>query len=453
MKVGGPFGYTTNRLIILLFIGHILVTSCVLYFVHRASASALEREQRELVNELRGNLLAEYRNDGFAGLAETIDQHLANSDNRDDVILLTQPDGNPVSGNLVAWPTESRGPRQWTVLDLYRKDSSEPEPIGMTISVLPGGAQLLTGHVLTSNEQLARINRTAVASAIVFAVPISLLIALIVAKVLGYRIRSISSVTEAVRAGDLSRRVPLDGTNGAFDRLSKDINAMLHQLESLVSELRMMTDGLAHDLRSPITRLKSVIEHAMIDTQDDIALDALQKASTESQTLLGMLTIALQISRAEAGIGRERFLPVDMAELLSDLVEVYGPLAEDHNVALTSSAPAGLHPPIHRELLSQALGNLIENALKYADGADQIELSAETWHGEVRLIVADNGPGIPEHRRADAIKRFGRLDEARQTAGSGLGFSLVEAVARLHGGSMELADNTPGLKVILTIES
>lgn len=436
----------------MMFAGQVLLSWSLLFFVHRSSEIVIRASQHEMVDEIRADLLSEYRSGGLSGVVYAIERRLERDHDRDEVLLLVLADRQPVTGNLVAWPTVSHDMTGWTVRDLYRKGADKPETIGMTVTNLPGGMQLLTGYVLTSSRRVSGIHREAMISAGLLAIPISLLIAFVMTKLIGSRIRVISSVTEMVRMGNLSQRVPLDGTDGLFDQLSEDINAMLDQLDALVLELQMMTDGLAHDLRSPITRLKSVIEHAIIDTKDEAALVALQKVSTEAETLLAMLTTALQISRAEAGIGKKRFVKTGISELLGDLVEIYGPLAEDHGIALISVAPNDLIVSLHRELISQALGNLIENALKYAEGATQIELRAEPLSDGVRLTVADNGKGIPADRRADAQKRFGRLDSARQTPGSGLGLSLVEAVAKLHGGVVSLSDNQPGLRVELRLE-
>ncbi|NRD89085.1 hypothetical protein C8024_05935 [Sphingopyxis sp. BSNA05] len=166
-----------------------------------------------------------------------------------------------------------------------------------------------------------------------------------------------------------------------------------------------------------------------------------------------MLSTALQISRAEAGIGKDRFQNVSISQLLIDLSEIYGPLAEEQGVEIVVRAPKNLNAEIHRELINQALGNLIENALKYASTADEIVLDAEATDDGFILIVSDNGSGIPDEQMAKALKRFGRLDPARQESGSGLGLSLVEAVAKLHGGGLLLKQNAPGLKVEIFLKN
>ena len=196
-----------------------------------------------------------------------------------------------------------------------------------------------------------------------------------------------------------------------------------------------------------------MIERAIVETDDAVALAALERVSQEGETLLRMLSTALQISRAEAGIGRDRFSDVDLGAMLEDLAEIYGPLAEDKGFLLEAHAPAGLHARLHREFVSQAIGNLVENALKYASGGSSIVLSASEERGALLIAVADNGPGIPPAQREEALKRFGRLDPARHVAGSGLGLALVEAVARLHQGHIRLADNAPGLRVELLLRA
>ncbi len=448
---GNLFRSTTARFIALLFLSQLLLTGGILAFVQRSSEATLVDEQKELVTELRDGLVAGYREGGEGQLVKLIDARLQAVQTEVAVILLARADGTIVTGNLGAWPTIVPKSTPWKMIDLYRTSVDHPEPMGVIATLLPDGRHLLTGHVIDGQAKLAQLNQEARIGALLLAVPLALLMALVLGRIINRRVSAIASTAEAVGQGDLSHRVILDGSGDAFDSLGHGVNAMLERIETLVSELRIVTDGLAHDLRSPITRLKSTLERAIIDTDDPVALSALEKVSTESETLLAMLSTALQISRAEAGIGRERFVETDVREMLQDLAEIYGPVAEDQGMVLSSKAPAGLKLMLHRELISQALGNLIENALKYAQGGTRITLSAETAPNGIAFCVADDGPGIPEERRAEAQKKFGRLDPARNIAGSGLGLSLVEAVAKLHGGTIVLEDNAPGLKITLTI--
>lgn len=445
------FRSTTARFVLLAFVLQFLVTGGVLVFVQQASGRALAAEQREAVGELRDELTAAWRGGGSEGLRRLIRARLEITHGAVAVILYTAPDGTPIAGNLDAWPTVIAPRTAWLTIDLYRAGSERPERMGVTAVRLPDGSHLLAGHVIESSLRLARANEEAVLAALVAGVALMLLGALVIGRVLSNRIEAITQTAGAVGGGALAARVPVGGSGDAFDRLGLSINAMLERIEGLVSQLRMITDGLAHDLRSPVTRMKVLIERAAAETRDENALVALERVAQEADTLLRMLSTALQISRAEAGIGRERFSEIEVATLLEDIVEIYGPLAEDSGFALEADTPPGLHAKLHREFVSQALGNLIENALKYAQGGSRISVNAREEGGQLVLSVADDGPGIPPDRHAEALRRFGRLDPARHLAGSGLGLPLVAAAAQLHGGDIRLEDNAPGLRVELWI--
>lgn len=453
MRLSALIRSTTARFVLLAFVLQFLVTGGVLLFVQQASQRALTAEQRELVGELRDELSAAWRSGGSNELRQLIRTRLETTHGAVAVILYTAPDGLPIAGNLGAWPTVIAPQTSWRTIDLYRTGSEQPELMGVTAIRLPDGSRLLTGHVIEANLRLIRINEEAILAALIAGLALALLGALVIGRVLSRRIEVIAATSDAVGDGALANRVPTDGSGDAFDTLGHSINAMLQRIEMLISQLRMITDGLAHDLRSPVTRIKALIERARVETDDADALVALERVSQEADALLKMLSTALQISRAEAGIGRDRFSAVDVATLLQDLAEIYGPLAEDQGFMLDVSAPRGLTANIHREFVSQALVNLIENALKYARGGHRITLLAyEKSHGVV-LEVADDGPGIPNDLRLEALKRFVRLDPARHIAGSGLGLSLVEAVARLHNGDIVLTDNAPGLRVKLWLNN
>ncbi|WP_200844827.1 MULTISPECIES: HAMP domain-containing sensor histidine kinase [unclassified Novosphingobium] len=445
------FRSTTARFVLLAFVLQFLVTGGVLVFVQEASQRALAAEQREAVGELRDELTAAWRGSGDEGLRRLIRARLEITHGAVAVILYAAPDGTPIAGNLDAWPTVIPPGTRWLTIDLYRAGSERPERMGVTAVRLPDGKRLLAGHVIESSLRLVRVNEEAVLGALVAGLALTLLGALVIGRVLSSRIEAITQTASAVGGGALAARVPVSGSGDAFDRLGLSINAMLERIEGLISQLRMITDGLAHDLRSPVTRMKVLIERAAAETEDDNALGALERVAQEADTLLRMLSTALQISRAEAGIGRERFSEIEVAMLLEDLVEIYGPLAEDSGFALGASSPPNLHATLHREFISQALGNLIENAVKYAEGGSRISLYAREEGSQLVLTVADDGPGIPPEHRAEALRRFGRLDPSRHLAGSGLGLSLVEAAARLHDGDIRLADNAPGLRVELWI--
>ncbi|MCW1401335.1 HAMP domain-containing histidine kinase [Novosphingobium sp. MW5] len=446
------FRSTIARFVALLFLSQVALTFGVLFFVRQSSEATLRSEQQELVRGLRNDLVAAYREGGERQLVRLVGVRLQATESEVPIILLVRRDGTVLAGNLKAWPAVVPKETSWTSATLLRNNSGRAELTGVITTRLGNDGYLLTGHVIDASVRLKNLNREAMLGALLLAIPLALLLALLLGRMINLRVRHIAETAEAVGSGDFSHRVLSDGSGDSFDALGQGVNAMLDRIEMLVGELRIVTDGLAHDLRSPITRLKFTLERAMIETSDPVALSALEKVSAEAETLLAMLSTALQITRAEAGIGRERFVETDISALLADLVEIYGPIAEEQSFILSSKASAGLVVPVHRELLSQALGNLVENALKYASEGREIVLSASTSPHGVELSVADNGVGIPADRRAEAMRKFGRLDPARHVAGSGLGLALVEAVARLHGGRLELGDNAPGLVATMSIQ-
>jgi signal transduction histidine kinase len=321
--------------------------------------------------------------------------------------------------------------------------------MGILVTNMPDGSRLLTGQIIENDRRLSRIVDRATGTALIFGLPLALFAAFAAVRIINARVNDIGETAKAVSAGQLSQRVWLDGSGDTFDRLAATLNAMLERIEALISELRIVTDGLAHDLRSPLTRLKVRLERAQVEDDEEPLRTAIALAGEETDRLLGMLTTALQISRADAGIGRDHFVAADLGEMIRDIAELYEPLIEDKGFAMEVATGTGPVVAMHRELIGQAVGNLIDNALKY--GADSIRIATGESDGMAWVDVLDRGPGIPEDQRTEALRRFGRLDPSRTGFGAGLGLSLVGAVARLHGGTIELGDAAPGLRVRLSI--
>lgn len=434
---------TSFRLFVPVVVFQLVATGGVLAFVWISSQQSVHDEQHALVEDLRDDLLAAYEDGGLPGLHTTIDTRLRAEGRRAPVMLLAGPDGRRVTGNLDALPPRGDQQGDWFSTTLYRSDYPQPEQMTLVEARLPDGSTLLAGVETGRDLKLQRSFEQALFAALFLALPLSMLVAFLTSRLVGRRVHDMAQTAHRVGAGAFDARVPLDGSGDAFDELAGEINVMLARIETLVGELRVVAEGLAHDLRSPVTRLRSVLEQAALEARDPAAEAAMNRALAEADTLTRILTTALQIGRAEAGIGRERFEQTALGPFVEDLAALYEPYAEDEGFTLTAEAPEGLAVLLHRELMGQALGNLVDNAVKYAEGGSAIEVFAARHDGHVVLGVRDNGPGIPEAQREAALQRFGRLDPTRSVAGTGLGLALAEAVAKLHDGRVELAD-APG---------
>lgn len=439
----GFFQSTTIRLALALLLAQVAALALGLTVIHRFTAATILADARTAAEVARDDFAEEYRQEGEAGLVRAIRDRLAARDDRNFVVLLKGPGGVPLIGNLEQWPATLGDKERWRRISLFREGGTAAEEMGLVTRRLDADHVLLTGEVLEAQVQLARASQAAFLYALAAGILIATVVAALAAWILSRRVDAFARAASAIASGRLDARVERDETGDAFDRLGTSINAMLDRIEALVGELRMVTDSMAHDLRSPVSRMKATLEQALGRTRDPNATAALAAAIDEADSLHRLLDTALEISRAEAGIGRDQFARFALAPLLDDLAEVYGPLAEDEGFAISVDAPAELEVVAHREMLLRALSNLIDNALKYAGGGSAIRLSAARVGTDVELGVADDGPGIAEGQIGEAAKRFVRLDPARGGSGAGLGLSLVETIAHMHDGRMAIARADP----------
>ena len=439
----GFFQSTTVRLALALLLAQVAALALGLTVIHRFTQSTILADARTAAEVARDDFAEEYRQEGEAGLVRAIRDRLETRHDRNFVVLLRGASGQSIAGNIKQWPATVGDAERWRRISLFREGGLAAEEMGIVTTRLADGHVLLTGEVLEAQEQLARASQAAFLYALSAGLLIASAVAAIAAWILARRVDAFARAASAIAAGRLGARVERDETGDAFDRLGTSINAMLDRIEALVGELRMVTDSMAHDLRSPVSRMKAKLEQALGRTQDPEATAALAGAIDEADSLHRLLDTALEISRAEAGIGRGQFTRFSLPSLLQDLAEVYGPLAEDEGFAITVEAPDDLPVAAHREMLLRALSNLIDNALKYAAGGTAIRLAAARTDGGVVLSVADDGPGIAEDQISEATKRFVRLDPARGGSGAGLGLSLAQTIAHMHDGTMTIGRADP----------
>jgi signal transduction histidine kinase len=383
--------------------------------------------------------------------------------------LVTTPAGEPIAGNIASLPPD--------ILEHTGFIETDYQPPGDTggkhralvrVFALDGGFHLLVGHDLEEGERLRHILGDALLTSLVWLVVIGTLGGLWVARRVLNRVDAINANAQAIVAGDLSGRLHLAGTGDELDRLVQNFNAMLERISILLAGLKEVSDDIAHDLKTPLTRLRGGVEQALRTAKSpEEYRGALEKALEESDRLIQIFDALLSIARAEAGAGREGMTEFDAGFVARDVGELYEPVAEERGVSLVISSGTGLTLHGSRELVGQAIANLVDNALKYGSpdaakeargpslspspGAATVELSARRSGGAIEVIVADHGPGIAENDRQRVLNRFVRLENARSRPGSGLGLSLAAAVARLHNGSLQLEDNEPGLRVVIRL--
>jgi len=392
-----------------------------------------------------------YRREGAAGLKAFIDARVGMQIAGERILLLTDQSLHPLAGNLVAWPaTVPIVPGNYTI----QVDVGGPRPEAALVHVaMVGHFNLLVGRYNTIFAPLeARFWYGLVAAVAVLSIA-GLLIGLITRRALMSRINSIRQTVSAIMHGDLQHRLPTHLNDDELNTLSRTINGMLEQIELLVHGVRNVSNSIAHDLRTPLAELRSRLEElALIRPPAETAYAEIDGAVADVDRVIRIFDALLRLAEIDAGLRRSGFVALDAADLAANAVEFYAPAAELQNIDLKLRSDGPVPVSGDPVLLAQALGNLIDNALKYApvNGAILVAVR-ERPDGTAEISVSDNGPGIADSEKAKVVERFYRGDASRGTPGVGLGLSLVQAVAKLHGSTLSFSDLHPGLKVSLTI--
>jgi signal transduction histidine kinase len=435
-----------------LFAASVLALLAFFYF---STANFIERQTEATIDAEITGLREQYEDRGLPGLLEIIQARSSSLHNNSSTLyLITDPALTPIAGNLLAWPRAKQIRPGWISFPVdvrTRQGAMVRSEALASVFVLHDGFRLLVGRDLRDASAFrSRITSTLGWSALL-TLALGVAGGLFMTRNMLRRVEAVNRTSERIIRGDLSQRVPLTGSGDEFDQLAANLNAMLDRIERLMMGMRQVTDNIAHDLRTPLSRLRARLEVTLLERPDVGRYgDALRETISEADHLLGTFNALLSIAEAEAGSRRETMAVVDLAEIARSVAELYEPVADEKGQSFSVESDATL--PVHgdRHLLSQAIANLLDNALKYAP-AGRIALRAHRSGGHAQVEVADNGPGVPADRREAVFDRFVRLEGSRSTPGNGLGLSLVRAVARLHGGEARLEDNDPGLKAVLTL--
>lgn len=432
----------------------------LLAYVYWNTAGFLVRQTDEAVQAEITGLAEQYAQGGLPLLVHTVIQR--SRDPGQSLYLVLDPAGQVLAGNLDARPTVTPGADGWMDFIYSRRalEGVEMKAARARAFFLPEGFYLLVGRDVQERREIESLITSALAWAIALTLALGLVGGLFMSRNMLARVDEINKSSQDIMGGDLSRRLPIAGTGDELDQLGKNLNAMLDQIEALMIGMRQVTDNVAHDLRSPLNRLRNRLEVTLLnESSPEEYRQVLERTIGEADNLLTTFNALLMIARAEAGSLRESMTAVDPAAIVRDAAELYEPVAEENGLTIHVDAQEGLQVRGNRELLSQVMTNLIDNAIKHGkpeteDTEPTIEVSAMLdQSGRIRITVADHGPGIPAHERARVLERFVRLEASRNTPGSGLGLSLAAAVARLHGGRIDFEDNRPGLKVTLSLPS
>jgi signal transduction histidine kinase len=422
----------------------------LLGYLYYATAGFMATQTADTIQAEIAGIAEQYRTQGMLRLKQVIEQRSAAHPHRASIYLLTDPFGNWIAGNIDRWPEVEPDQGGWLVFPVTVQPEGEApqERRAMAQSFrLASGFGLLVGREVEDRLTLQGQIKKALMAGLALTLVLGLAGGWLISRGLLRRVDAINRTTARIMAGDLSQRIPVTGSRDEFDQLAANVNAMLDQIERLLEGMREVTDNIAHDLRTPLNRLRARIEVALLGQPSEAETRALlEQTLGDAESMINTFNALLDIARAEAGSERAGFEMVELAPLAADLIDLYEPLAEKHGLTLEHRCPANLSMRANRHLLAQALANLLDNAIKYTPEGGRVAL--EIAPGPV-ITVRDTGPGIPAEERTHVLERFVRLDQHRSTPGNGLGLSLVQAVAKLHGATIALDDNRPGLQVRL----
>jgi signal transduction histidine kinase len=443
--------------LVYLLVFALFAASLLGYFALNTRRLINEQITTTVQGEIRG-LTEQYEQGGLRRLVTSVE--LRSRRPGSNLYLVTTPSGEGLAGNVGAIEPGVLDHPGWLETSYRRLDSPDGADRRALVEVVQlGGFHLLVGRDLDERERLYNIIANAGRWSFAVVVVLGLAGGFFVSRRVLSRIDAMTGTAQTIMAGDLSGRLPVAGSGDELDRLANNVNAMLDRIVALMRGLTEVSDNIAHDLKTPLTRLRNRCEQALRNsTSEKDYRAALESTIEESDGLIRTFDALLMIARAEAGHARDNMTEFDAAEIARDVSELYEPLAEEKGLALKveAAAPAPVHG--NRELVSQALANLVDNAIKYAGpngklNGEPAEILVKAGNDGDRIVltVEDRGPGIPEADRNRVVERFVRLDQSRSQPGLGLGLSLASAVARLHGGELKLEDNHPGLKGIIDL--
>jgi len=430
-----------------LLVGLMVVISGVFYF---GTVGVLDRGMDGKIIAISNRLLEAYRNRPVAELAREIDRELTDGiDSDTEIFLVVSPQGERVAGNLSQWPTADTPTGR--LLDRQVVRGGRPSSARLFVRPMPGGGLLYVGRDLSEQRAIRDLVLRALEAAATVSLLLVVLGAGLVRRQIENRIGRIRRTAREIEAGNLDRRIAVSG-NDEFARLGIDINRMLDRIEQLMNGVRHVSNAIAHDLRTPLGRIRARLDEALTREMTVPALsDAGRLAMDGIDDLIQLLNKLLQIAEAESGMRTGSFERVDLNRVVRDMVELYDAAAEEAAVLLSVTSQGPVWAKGDHDLLASAVASLIDNAIKYAGSGARVELTTESDAEHVSIVVRDDGPGVPNEELPRLTERFYRMDRSRNQPGNGLGLAIVSAIASLHNGRLLVVNVDPGLRASIVL--
>jgi signal transduction histidine kinase len=426
-------------------------------FIWWATIGLLEREVDVSINADIRALSERWVDGGPSALADAIALRMAANVDDDALYLVVDPAGTAIAGNLPSWPTGIA--RSDVVYQLRIQRDGMRGLADVKAVALPGGYRMLVGRDVRARAILKRLLTDTLLWAVVMVGVLGISGAFVVRSLFRRMVRNVARTTRAIASGDLAQRVPLSGSGDEFDRVAETINDMLDRIARLMNGVRQVSNSIAHDLRTPITRARARLEDAALHASGTAEMRAaIERAVTDLDGVTAVFEALLRIAEIEAGSRRSAFAPLELSGLLDDIAELYQAVAEENGLVFVRLPSPPIHLSGDRPLIQQAVANLLDNAIKFSPPGGSVTLCATSDGRQVSITVRDDGIGMTPAEAARAPERFYRAESARSTPGSGLGLSLVQAVAQLHAGRFDLrtrqnqdGNGLPGLDAVLVL--
>lgn len=422
----------------------------ILTFVYFATVREIENQVKHRINIQANQAQAVLNTRGIEQLKAQIGEYIEEDDDGLSIYLLVNNQGKTLAGNMEAWPEDVEYSENWLMFYIESKNEENGIHVLARDKILTGGYRLLIGYSLKGPDRTKKIMLDVVSASIVLAFVITAFGGAMFSGVIRRKLERVNQICSQVIAGNIDVKVPVTGSEDEFDHLASNVNSMLSRIADLVNGLKQASDNIAHDLRTPLNRhrirLEGIINH-------DLPIPKIQEkikyGIEEVDMIVETLNSILRISQAQAGVASGHFVTFDLSIVAINVIDFYNDLAEQKNIAIMADIAPDIMATGDKPLITQAIANLIDNAIKYtpAEGNISVKLTIDGQY--VECVVADNGAGIPPSLYEKVKERFFRLEESRTSAGTGLGLSLVDAVAKLHRGELVFADNSPGLRATL----